>query len=300
MAKFSFNFRVIELAMQECGDAVAQYLPINKWDQLQSLLEAQTLLASWTPKNPLWLHSIARSTTASVCTTSLTRLDFYRRCLAVESDSFLRGSPYGFYNISSSMAKHFLSLGHWTKAFNTSKAIFQMPIVKKGLQLESLLLQVGSASAASCSELFASQNKFLHLKFSDNIIENSGCQSLSEVAENGNATAATKATQSQRSGWASTNAHFHCGIASFLMAFVPTGFGLLESKADDQPLNQQAVNNMRGRLLNYYQILQVSDEVDPWRENSEVLLHATGFWLWLLPLEFVYVLSMKEPFANDV
>lgn len=123
--------------MQECDSAtIAAYLPIQSWEQLHPLLEAQSMLASWTSKNPLWLSTIARSASANICTNAMTRLDFYRRCLAAEADTFASSGnsstsvsgtnnsaacPYAFCSVRAAMAKHFLALGHWTKVQSTDK-----------------------------------------------------------------------------------------------------------------------------------------------------------------------------------
>jgi hypothetical protein len=303
--------------MKECGNnRVHQYLPINSWDQLHSLIEAQSMLAPWTSKNPLWLSTVTRSTSAKICTNSMTRLDFYRRSLASEEDAFTLGSPYGYFSITSLVSKHFLSLGHWTKSYNTSRVLYLNPMVRKNMQLESLGVQVAAAAAASCCELFGSQNKYLHLKVSDKIILNCGAASLVEVTKNDDAvTSSSTSYRFRNTGNMGNNQHFQLGISQFLFAFYEGGMALtldefgyssaVSSRGDhastpSKSMEKQAENNLRGRLLHYNQILNISETVDPWKNDSEAMLRATGFWLWLLPVEFLYLMSMKESFTHDV
>lgn len=311
--------------MAECNNvSIHHYLPINAWDQLHPLIEAQSMLATWTSKNPLWLSTVARSASANICTNSMTRLDFYRRSLLSEDDTFASGSPYGYFAITNVVAKYCVSLGHWTKAYNTARPLYMSPMVKRNVQLEALAVQVAAAAAASCSELFGYQNKYLHLKFSDQIILNSGAAALAEVAENG------RTRPCPAAGYSTVTAnqqHFHPGISQFMAAFYPGGTALLNgpgavgqalsggvvgggggvsksggssSSSGLKPVDLQPENNLRGRLLFYHQLVDVSDGVDPWKDDSEALLRATGFWAWLLPIEFLYLASMRESFTQDV
>lgn len=90
---------------------------IHLIEQFRPLIEAQCLLKSWTSKNPLWLCTAAKSTTTDICSNLHTRLDFFRRAMDSEKDAFnMDTTSNGYYTLHLTMAKHFLSIGHWTKA----------------------------------------------------------------------------------------------------------------------------------------------------------------------------------------
>ncbi len=101
---------------------------IQRIDQFRPLLEAQSLLKSWTAKNPLWLISSALGFSEENPGNLLNRVDLLRRALASEKDAFPAtaqlldsgsGSSFKYYDVHAKMAKHFVSLGHWTKALSS-------------------------------------------------------------------------------------------------------------------------------------------------------------------------------------
>lgn len=273
---------------EDQSHAILHDTSITRIEQFHPLIEAQSLLKSWTAKNPLWLCTAARSCTDNICINLHTRLDFYRRALQSEKDAFTSDSEQfsRYYHIHDIMAKHFLSIGHWTKALAASRQI-ALPSFTSQLTLEAYALLRASSAALIVNEDFSYQTKFLQLKFNEKFIRNGSMSNPGGtiiVAEgpNGN------------------------GVGSDISASILS----INRKYNIETLiSLSSYHNMTAydfslysRLLtfdHYHTVLRKSSRHH--RSEAEIVLREyLGSWCWLQPIELSYLMFRNEDHVNEV
>ena len=268
---------------------------ITRIEQFHPLIEAQSLLKHWTSKNPLWLSTAARSCSDNICVNLHTRIDFYRRALQTEKDVFphqaLSESSSNainnkYFHIHDIMAKHFLSLGHWSTAMKASRQI-NRPSFTTYLTWEAYALLRASSAALIIQEDFNYQTKYLQLKFNEKFIRNGSAANQSGTivvpeGPNGN------------------------GIGSDIsttILFINRQYHIetLLSLSSHHTMNQYDFN-LYSRLLTFdhYQAVLKNSSRHHRSEADIVLREYLGSWCWLQPIELVYLMFRNEEHVNEV
>jgi hypothetical protein len=149
-------------------------ITINNLDQVYQIIEAQSMLKSWTAKNPLWLYSLARQSCPSadaqdmdsITTHIHKRIDYYRRAVATENDSMNLQNYLGYFELKMSLSRDLMRTGSWILSLNLSKQI--APRLSNSFSFLHNYAIIQSCSAALIlTEYFNCQKVFLPLKYSN-------------------------------------------------------------------------------------------------------------------------------------
>eukprot|EP01031_Cornospumella_fuschlensis_P036517 gene36517-44299_t len=187
-------------------------IPGRDVSQFYAVLQAQSYMLPWggaqgsraagTKRggHPLWLLSLTHSDqfrTNEISANIHTKLDHYRRVLKVE-DQLLSGGVCSWVRYQ--MIRHFLSLGHYMQAISACRELLQhlrgFDGEGEGALGKAVVMCLVAASAALVTnEQFASQTRYLQLKFDERIVLNPSASVTSAKLGVGNSKASFTALQ---------------------------------------------------------------------------------------------------------